>query len=46
MMGIFAWASAVAYIGYLWHCRKIYTIDRCTIVLAGLLMIIAVALTM
>ena len=46
MTGIFAWSFAIGYCFYVWKNRRNYTIDRMTIVIACLLLLVATIMSM
>lgn len=41
MIGIFAWSLTIGYYLYLWKSRKVYEIDRLTLVLCLLLLLVS-----
>lgn len=45
-IGIFAWSVTIGYNIYLWNSRKIYEIDRVTLVLCLLLILVSYVITL
>ena len=41
MIGIFAWSLTIGYYLYLWKSRKVYEIDRLTLVLCLMLLLVS-----
>ncbi len=46
MLGLFTWSCTIAYYLYLWRTRKLYKLDRVTLVIACSLLLIATIMTM
>lgn len=46
VIGIFAWSVTIGYNIYLWNSRKIYEIDRLTLVLCLLLLLVSYVITL
>lgn len=46
VIGIFAWSVTIGYNIYLWNSRKIYEIDRLTLVLCLLLILVSYVITL
>lgn len=46
VIGIFAWSVTIGYNIYLWNSRKIYEIDRLTLVLCLLLLVVSYVITL
>ena len=46
VIGIFAWSVTIGYSIYLWNSRKIYEIDRVTLVLCLLLILVSYVITL
>lgn len=46
MLGLFTWFCTIAYYLYLWHTRKLYELDRFTLIIACLLLLIATIMSM
>lgn len=46
VIGIFAWSVTIGYIIYLWNSRKNYEIDRLTLVLCLLLILVSYVITL
>lgn len=46
MIGIFAWSATIAYYLYLWKSRKVYEIDRFTLTMCLLLLLVSYVITL
>lgn len=46
MIGFIAWSFTVGYYIYLWKSRKVYEIDRLTLVLCLLLLLVSYVITL
>ena len=46
MIGFIAWSATIAYYIYLWKSRKVYEIDRLTLVLCLSLLLISCVITL
>lgn len=46
MIGIIAWSATIGYYLYLWKSRKIYEIDRVTLVLCLSLLLVSYVITL
>lgn len=46
MLGVVTWAATIGYYIYLWKTRKVYTLDRVTLVIASTLLLLAVFITL
>lgn len=46
VIGIFAWSVTIGYNIYMWNSRKIYEIDRLTLVLCLLLLLVSYVITL
>ena len=46
MIGILAWSLTIGYYLYLWKSRKVYEIDRLTLVLCLLLLLVSYVITL
>lgn len=46
MIGILAWSLTIGYYMYLWKSRKVYEIDRLTLTLCLLLLLVSYVITL
>lgn len=46
MIGFLAWSATIGYYLYLWKSRKVYEIDRLTLVLCLLLLLVTCIITL
>jgi hypothetical protein len=46
MIGILAWSMTICYYLYLWKSRKVYEIDRLTLVLCLLMLLVSYVITL
>lgn len=46
MIGFFAWSATIGYFLYLWKSRKVYEIDRLTLTLCLLLLLVSYVITL
>lgn len=46
MIGILAWSMTIGYYLYLWKSRKVYEIDRLTLVLCLLMLLVSHVITL
>lgn len=46
MIGILVWSLTIGYYLYLWKSRKVYEIDRLTLVLCLLLLLVSYVITL
>lgn len=46
MIGILAWSMTIGYYLYLWKSKKVYEIDRLTLVLCLLLLLVLYVITL
>lgn len=46
MIGILAWSLTIVYYLYLWKSRKVYEIDRLTLTLCLLLLLVSYVITL
>lgn len=46
MIGILAWSMTIGYFLYLWKSRKVYEIDRLTLVLCLLMLLVSYVITL
>lgn len=46
MIGFIAWSATIGYYLYLWKSRKVYEIDRLTLVLCLLLLLVSYVITL
>ena len=46
MIGFIAWSATIGYYIYMWKSRKVYEIDRLTLVLCLLLLLVSYVITL